>query len=304
MQYILAIPNTMAVRAFNLVFLFSFVTALLGLPTVIPDENHTLPTDLQPPPIEKEHHTTVFVLNLYAVKNSSSNKPEEMFQNEIIEAVPDILEPLAIVLLVVENDEEEKEHLLVDLDDFAGQLQGEGYKVDKVNHNGKTKMLKLKLSKEEAQNMVEAASKPHDDMKPREKRTICLKCGGGGGGGGYRGGYDMGGYCRTCGGGYPSGGGGNYPPSGGGGYGLQIPIVIVPIGTGHGHGHRRGHGGGGGGYPSGGGGYPSGGGGYPGGGCNSCGGGGGGYGGGGGGSYSQSSAQASAQSSSSGWGGK
>ncbi|EFN79476.1 hypothetical protein EAI_12429, partial [Harpegnathos saltator] len=170
-------------------------------------ENHTLPTDLQPPPIdEKEHHATVFVLNLYAVKNGSSNEPEEMYQNEIIEAVPDILEPLATVLLVVENDEEEKEHLLVDLDDFAEQLQGEGYKVDKINHNGMTKVLKLRLSKEEAQNMVEAASKPHDDMKPRQKRTICSKCGGGGGGGGHWGRY----YCSTCGGNYISGGGGSF----------------------------------------------------------------------------------------------
>ncbi|EFN80488.1 hypothetical protein EAI_08392 [Harpegnathos saltator] len=208
MQCILAIPNTMAVCAFNLVFLFSLVTALSGLPTVIPviDENVTLPTDLQPPPIdEKEHHAIVFVLSLYALKNSSSNEPEEMIQNEIIETVPDILEPLATVLVVVEDDEEEKEHPLVDLDDFAEQLQDDGYKVEKIIHNGKTKVLKLKLNIEEAQSMVEAASKPHDDMKPRQKRTTCLRCGGGGGGRRHRGGYR--GYCSAC-GNYPSGGGG------------------------------------------------------------------------------------------------
>lgn len=56
------------------------------------DEEHTLSTDLQPPPLdEKEHHATVYIINLYAVKNNSGNTSEEMFENEIIENVPDIL---------------------------------------------------------------------------------------------------------------------------------------------------------------------------------------------------------------------
>lgn len=55
-------------------------------------EEHTLSTELLPPPAdEKEHHATIYVINLYAVKNGSSNASEEMFQNEVVETLPDIL---------------------------------------------------------------------------------------------------------------------------------------------------------------------------------------------------------------------
>lgn len=56
-------------------------------------EEHTLSTELLPPPApvdEKEHHATIYVINLYAVKNGSSNASEEMFQNEVLEMIPDI----------------------------------------------------------------------------------------------------------------------------------------------------------------------------------------------------------------------
>jgi len=55
-------------------------------------EERTLSTELLPPPLnEKEHHATIYIINLYAVKNSSSNVSEEMFQNEVVETIPDIL---------------------------------------------------------------------------------------------------------------------------------------------------------------------------------------------------------------------
>nr|XP_012231310.1 PREDICTED: keratin, type II cytoskeletal 1-like isoform X1 [Linepithema humile] len=285
MQCIYRTPNTltMAVRALGLVLLFSLVASLSGLPpppppsspelTVNTHEEHTLSTELQPPPLdEKEHHATLYIINLYAVKNSSGNTSEEIFENDVIEAVPEIAEPFATVLLLVDDEDEEKKRSAADLDEFAEGLENKGIKVDKIDLN-KDKLLRVKLHKFEAQSMVDAAAKPGDATKDRKKRTVCMKCGGGGGG--YGGGHY----------------GGHYGGHGGGGYrtAVVVPVVVIPIAGG---GHRGGYGGGK--QPYGGGGYPSGGGG----GCNTCGGGG--YG--GGGSYSQSSA--SAQSSSGSWGGK
>jgi len=121
---------------------------------------------------------------------------------------------LATVLLVIEDDVDDvnEKHSPVDLDEFAEGLEEQGFKVDKIDLNSKTKVLKMKLEKAEARNMIESASKPAEQRTDRKKRTLCLKCGkgyGGGypsGGGGYPSG---GGYCSTCGGGggYPSGGG-------------------------------------------------------------------------------------------------
>ncbi|XP_029161883.1 keratin, type I cytoskeletal 9-like isoform X3 [Nylanderia fulva] len=261
----------MMIRALEIVLLFTFVATLSGLPTEVPapevntHEEHTLSTELQPPPLdEKEHHATVYIINLYAVKNSSGRTSEEVFENEIIETVPDILEPLATVFLVVVDEDEEKErHSPANLDEFAAELESQGFKIDKIDVDNKSKVLRMELEKTEAQSMIDSALKPDFEKKAnRQKRTICMKCGG-------YGGYGGGGY--------------------GGGHVAVVPVVIVPVPRritgGAGHYRRGGHGQ----Y------YPSGGGG----GCNTCGGGGG-----GGGSYSQSSAQASASSSSGSWGKK
>ncbi|XP_072767496.1 uncharacterized protein [Anoplolepis gracilipes] len=210
----------MMVRALGLVLLFSLVATLSGLPTTsVPDpvvnEEHTLSTELRPPPLdEKERHATIYIINLYAVKNSSGSTSEEMFENEIVEAVPDILEPLATVLLVITEDDEEKErHSPTDLDEFAAELEVEGIKVDKIDVDNKSKVLKLKLEKAQAQSMIETASKPIYERKDRQKRTTyCKKCGGG-----YGGGYPSGGGYGGGAGHYQRGGGGGYYPSGGGG---------------------------------------------------------------------------------------
>ncbi|XP_012231313.1 heterogeneous nuclear ribonucleoprotein A1, A2/B1 homolog isoform X4 [Linepithema humile] len=232
MQCIYRTPNTltMAVRALGLVLLFSLVASLSGLPpppppsspelTVNTHEEHTLSTELQPPPLdEKEHHATLYIINLYAVKNSSGNTSEEIFENDVIEAVPEIAEPFATVLLLVDDEDEEKKRSAADLDEFAEGLENKGIKVDKIDLN-KDKLLRVKLHKFEAQSMVDAAAKPGDATKDRKKRTVCMKCGGGGGGygGGHRGGYG-GGKQPYGGGGYPSGGGGGCNTCGGGGYG-------------------------------------------------------------------------------------
>lgn len=113
---------------------------------------------------------------------------------------------MATVLLVVTDDDEEKEkHSPADLDEFATELESQGLKVDKIDVDNKSKVLKLKLQKAEAESMIESASKPIYEKKNRQKRTFCVKCGGGGG---YGGGYGSG---------YPSGGGGGCPTCGGGG---------------------------------------------------------------------------------------
>ncbi|XP_011160570.2 uncharacterized protein LOC105196358 isoform X1 [Solenopsis invicta] len=197
-------------------------------------EEHTLSTELQPPPVpleEREHHAIIYIINLYAVKNGSSNVSEEMFQNEVVKTIPDILEPLVSVLLVVEDDDENEElekPTPVDLDEFAQGLEGQGFKVDKIDLDNKAKVLKMKLEKAEAQSMIDSALK---EKRYRQKRTICFKCGGGGWGkpkavivpvvvvpitGGRRrhhGGYGGGGGCgNRC------GGGGGYGGGGGGGW--------------------------------------------------------------------------------------
>ncbi|EGI66478.1 hypothetical protein G5I_04951 [Acromyrmex echinatior] len=284
-------PDTMEVRALSLVLLCTFVTVIFGLPTlpepaVNAHEERTLSTELQPPAPsldEKEEYSTIYIINLYAVKNSSSNVSEEMFQNEVVETLPDIIEPLVSVILVVEDNENEESenHRPVDLDKFAEGLEDEGFKVDKIDFKSKTKVLKMKLEKAEAQSMIDSALKG-DQKKFRQKRSYCMRCGRYGGHGGYSsehysgdgsgGGWDR----HSNGGGYPSGGG-HYPGDGSKGqqgYTAVIPVVLVPVSTGHyGHGgHHGGHRGRGG--------------------C--CGGGGGGYGGGG----AYASAQASAQAGS------
>lgn len=66
----------------------------LSEPAVNAHKERTLSTELQPPAPsldEKELYSTVYIINLYAVKNSSSNVSEEMFQNEVVESLPDII---------------------------------------------------------------------------------------------------------------------------------------------------------------------------------------------------------------------
>ncbi|XP_025155230.1 uncharacterized protein LOC105182851 [Harpegnathos saltator] len=72
----------------------------------------------------------------------------------VLSGLPHIIsEPLTTTEhhLAVENDKKEKEYLLI------GKLKDEDYEVDEINHNDKTKMLKLKSNKKEARNMMEAS---------------------------------------------------------------------------------------------------------------------------------------------------
>ncbi|XP_053979041.1 keratin, type II cytoskeletal 1-like isoform X2 [Hylaeus volcanicus] len=216
------------------------VAAISALPTSDPSadvvidpiivDDTTLSTELKPPPIpEKEHQYVLFVINLFAVKNSSGESAEEIFENEVVEKVPSLLGPLATVFLLVEvdgNDTETNEP--VNLDEVATDLEDvEGFKVEKIKENGETKLLKVNLDQNDIDGMMPSKSKLEKMTKVRNKRSPCLKCKlkgfhgggggyGGGGGGGYGGGGGVGypsyhqpsgGGCNTCGGG---GGGGSY----------------------------------------------------------------------------------------------
>ncbi|XP_016769934.1 H/ACA ribonucleoprotein complex subunit GAR1 isoform X3 [Apis mellifera] len=252
-------------RSFRALLLLLFVGALSAAPIIEDAENTTLSTELKPPPYpqkEDEHYYMLFVINLFGVKNVSGETSDEIFENDVLHHVPQLTDPLATLLLVIDIDENDEDtDKVVDLDELADELGNEDFNVEKINYGGETKLLRLKLSKEEGEGIFPSKSKLEKLKKIRNKRTLCVKCGGSGGlGGGY----------PSGGGGYPSGGGGY--PSGGGGY---------PSG--------------GGGYPSGSGGYPSGGGGHPsggGGGCSTC----------GGSSYASASANANAQAGSGKWG--
>ncbi|XP_046592347.1 glycine-rich RNA-binding protein 3, mitochondrial [Neodiprion lecontei] len=230
----------------------------------------TLSTELKPPPLPAagEHRGIAYLVNLFAVRNKTTDTSEENGENTLVDNSPEIIGPLASVLLVVDEEDDEK----VTSEDLAGNLGGNYATVKSSNSNEAPKGT-------EVRDVV--GDKPKKTKKIRSKRTLYKKYGGyggypSGGGGGY--------------GGYPSGGGGGYGGyptgsyGGGGGYGaVGIPVFVVPVGVygGGGGGGGRGkghHGGGGGGGNYGGGGY------YP-------------VGGGRGGG-SQASAQASAQSSS------
>ncbi|XP_076639969.1 uncharacterized protein LOC143351839 isoform X4 [Colletes latitarsis] len=298
-----------AYKCLRTLSLFLLVTALSAIPTPerttvaegIDTEDTTLSTELKPPPLpENEHQYVLFVINVYGVKNASGETSNEMLDNEITNKINSLEEPLATVFLLIEVDEDETEtNEPVNLDEVATDLEThEGFKVEKIEHAGETKILKVHLDKDAFDNMLPGEPKVDMLKKVRNKRTPCLKCllgyhgGGGGGGGGYYGGsYPSGGGCGGggCGGGsYPGGTRlidyGALPPGGcsggrcGGGYSTG----------GGGGGHRIDNGGfypGGGGGGGGGGHYPGGGGGgghridnggiYPGSGCSGgrCGGG-------------------------------
>lgn len=53
-------------------------------------EDRTLPTELQPPPlVENGNHTTVYIINVFAVRNS--NESVDTLKNEIVDTVPEML---------------------------------------------------------------------------------------------------------------------------------------------------------------------------------------------------------------------
>ncbi|XP_047353325.1 uncharacterized protein LOC124950535 isoform X3 [Vespa velutina] len=230
---------TMAILIWNVLgfLLLATSTIISGLPAlddskIIADndeENSTLSLDLVPPMIkdDDDKNITLFIINLYAVRNHSGEASEEVLDNSLIEKMPDIIGPLATIFLVVEEGEDEKP---VDLDEMAKYMEKHGFKMDKIDESGETSVLRTEIADKEIDNVKDILESTVDNSsteklskskKYRARRMACHKCHGGGGGGG-----------RGGGGGYGGGGGGGsyqyYDPYGGQTIGV-IPVYVVPV---------------------------------------------------------------------------
>ncbi|XP_057326665.1 uncharacterized protein LOC130668402 [Microplitis mediator] len=159
----------------------------------------TIPTELQPPNKENEpfHKLgAVFIINLFAIKNATtSEETNEILTDEFAEQNPSLLEPIATVLLVLEEDDEETP---VSLDELAKDLEEEGFKVEKIG-DGETKLIKIDIDGPIDDGDVDLI-KPGKFNKVRRRRTLghggllskllnkhsggdsCQVCNGGGGG--------------------------------------------------------------------------------------------------------------------------
>ncbi|CAD6215995.1 GSCOCG00004300001-RA-CDS [Cotesia congregata] len=111
-----------------------------GVDTVEP----TISTELEPPTEDAEpfHSGAVYIINLFAIKNAStSEETNEILTDEFAAQNPTVLEPIATVLLVVEEDDEDKP---VSLDELAKDLEAEGFKVEKIGE-GETQLIKIDM---------------------------------------------------------------------------------------------------------------------------------------------------------------
>ncbi|XP_014601941.1 PREDICTED: uncharacterized protein LOC106785742 isoform X2 [Polistes canadensis] len=207
-----------------LAFLLLAAAIVSGLPapdeskisTDINEENSTLILDLVPP-IEGEddngRNVTLFIINLYAIRNHSGESSEEMLDNNVVQKMPDIIGPLATLFLVVEEGGDEEP---VDLDKMAKYMEEHGLKTDKIDESGETSVLKTEIPEKDIDDVKEMLESTADNYstsdklskskKYRAKRMACHKCHGGGG----------------------RGGGGKGGGGGGGQIGV-IPVYVVPV---------------------------------------------------------------------------
>ncbi|KAK0179074.1 hypothetical protein PV327_007899 [Microctonus hyperodae] len=177
-------------------------------------ENSAPSKELLPPPEGTIHKGVVFLINLYAINNETGEDANEIFTENAIKNTPALAEPLATVLLLVEEEDKDRP---VSLDEVAKDLEEEGFKVEKIVEDGDTKVIKVDFDGEVEHPDVEMIE---DEKSPslRQKRSphgliskLLNKHMGGGGGG-----------CREC-------GGGNYGGYPNGGTVGVIPIVVVPV---------------------------------------------------------------------------
>ncbi|XP_046742358.1 glycine-rich RNA-binding, abscisic acid-inducible protein-like isoform X2 [Diprion similis] len=186
----------------------------------------TLSTELKPPPLPaaSEHYGIVYLVNLFAVRNKTTATSDENGENTLADSSPEIIGPLASVLLLVDEEDDEK----VTSENLSKNL-GEDYATDESTDSKETPK-EIETDAIVSENRDVTVGKTKKLKKIRSKRTTFKKCGGYGG--------------------YPSGSYG-----GGGGYGaVAVPIFVVPVGVyGGGRGGGQGHYGGGGGYHGGGG---------------------------------------------------
>lgn len=194
------------------------------LPPKVPHDT-TLATELMPPPEDQQAQQTpftLFLINVFALKNVTAEDSNDVLQNDILKEVPDdISEPLAVFVLVVEADNETEP---VSLDEMARDLVDEGFTVEKIGKDGETHLIKVDLNTFDSNDELESNADRKIEgeteekaseleqygklMKLRRRRSVCVGCdlsrmkrhlhk--------HRHGY---GYdsqpCLTCGGGYPS----------------------------------------------------------------------------------------------------
>ncbi|KAG8037724.1 hypothetical protein G9C98_005935 [Cotesia typhae] len=163
-----------------------------GVDTIEP----TISTELEPPTEDAEpfHSGSVFIINLFAIKNAStSEETNEILTDEFATQNPTVLEPIATVLLVVGEDDEDKP---VSLDELAKDLEEEGFKVEKIG-DGETQLIKIDM--DEIDHKDVELIKPGKLSKVRRRRTL-----------GHGGGllsklldkHSGGGSCQVCNGGY------------------------------------------------------------------------------------------------------
>ncbi|XP_015111738.1 serine/threonine-protein kinase pakB [Diachasma alloeum] len=179
-------------------------------------ENVTLATELLPPKEDEQApRGIVFIVNLFAVKNETDGEdPEETLNDDIKNKVPAILEPVATILLVVE---EEDEGVPVSLDELAKELEEEGVKVEKIGDDIETKVIRVDFDGE-----VSGEDPDVEALQPKKlnrvrrsphliSNLLQKKFGGGGG-------------CNTCQQPPPP------PPCGGGcGGGQSSYVQVIPV---------------------------------------------------------------------------
>ncbi|KAF7990291.1 hypothetical protein HCN44_000096 [Aphidius gifuensis] len=110
------------------------------------NENVTLANELLPP---FENNKTdklgvVYIINLYAVRNATedNDNDEEVLNADITGKIPGILEPIATVLLILEEEDENKP---VSLDEFAKDLEDDGFKVERIGDDNEIKVIKIDM---------------------------------------------------------------------------------------------------------------------------------------------------------------
>ncbi|XP_014214435.1 uncharacterized protein LOC106643707 [Copidosoma floridanum] len=113
---------------------------------LLPPVPPSLASELSPPlPSPKNKRpATLFLINVFAVKNRTAEDSNDVLHPVIMQEVPDdaTSEPLAMFVLVVEDEDENKP---VSLDEVAKDLEAEGFIIEKIGKDGMTSLLKVNL---------------------------------------------------------------------------------------------------------------------------------------------------------------
>ncbi|KAK0093262.1 hypothetical protein PV326_013942 [Microctonus aethiopoides] len=115
-------------------------------------ENSAPSKELLPPFEGTIHKGVVYLVNLYAINNETGENANEIFTENAIKNTPALAEPLATVLLLVEEENKDRP---VSLDEVAKDLEEGGLNVEKIVEDGDTKAIKVIFDGEIEQSDVE-----------------------------------------------------------------------------------------------------------------------------------------------------